>query len=161
MGILQKEIDAFNDQIKARALIILIEWAGSQNKLAQKLRVTRYAIGKAIERGNGLSAAFAWTLAQMPGCPLTAAEIRPDVKDWDKYKRILNPLSCQHCRRLVGAPSVRTGTLRLIKEALKAAKNPPPTPLDSLPNSKLNGAAHKTKRGRKPRTTPPPPFVSL
>lgn len=128
MSILQKDIDEFHATIKARALLILIEWAGNQNLLAKKLSLTRYAVQTWIKRG-GVSPPSAWALAQLPGAPLTAEEIRPDIKDWKPYGRVKKPQRCPHCWRQIGVGGFRPPTLAIYKGALKVSRKAPLRPL--------------------------------
>ena len=121
MGILQKDIDDFHATIKARALLILIEWAGNQNKLAKKLNLSRYAVQTWIKRG-GVSPPSAWALAQLPGVPLKPEEIRPDIKDWSRYSRFKRAQFCPRCWYNIGLRGLHTPTFTLYKGDLKAAK---------------------------------------
>jgi hypothetical protein len=81
---LQKEIDDFHASVKARAVLIAIEWAGSVSLLAKRLGYTRYAVNKFVLRKHiPITAALA--LEQIEGFPLTASEMCPGI-DTKKFK---------------------------------------------------------------------------
>lgn len=151
MGVLQKDIDEFHTAIKARALLILIEWAGSQSELAVKVGLTRYTVRMWGERG-GVSAIGAWMLGQYPGCPLSAVEMRPDIKDWTKHGDAQARQRRATKLRKSNPNGIQTVTLRLYKGALKAAKRThrerPQDPQIDYVNAALHNAKSKPKRER-------------
>lgn len=121
MGILQKDIDDFHATIKARALLILIEWAGSQAELARRLQITRSTVQMWATR-EGISAPCAWLLGRIPGCPLTAAEIRPDIKHWTAYDLLIRKVQCGRCRHYLIPAKLNPSSLSYIKGVLKASR---------------------------------------
>jgi len=103
MSALQKKIDAFYTAIKAEALIVALDWAGSPELLARfagmKPQTGRiWLLRKAIPVGA------AHILAKVPGFPLSRSEMRPDC-DFSEFIR----RKCNHCDRLLYPPRQRSG----------------------------------------------------
>ncbi len=109
---LQEEIHTFHASIKARALLIAIEWAGSQSLLAERLAMTRYAVTKWVERG-GISPRAAISLERIKGFPLRFEEMCPGV-DKNGYA----PRRCPHCNRSIKPLGYPTGCQPLLKAHL-------------------------------------------
>ena len=128
---LQEEIHTFHASIKARALLIAIEWAGSQSALSKTVGASRYAASKWIERG-AIPPAAALILSHVKGFPLGLREMRPDV-DWERFTR---RVQCHHCRAYINPPQYRTEYSLLLMAS------------DKRPGKKLVRAAKK----RRPKT---------
>jgi hypothetical protein len=111
---LQADIDAAMKVFAARALLILIEWAGNVELLAKMAGYTRSNGAKWTQRGF-IPASAALRIAKLPGCPLTAREItaRPFVR-------------CAQCGSLLGTSRIRTRCL----SKQKAINNAPPIATD-------------------------------
>lgn len=119
MGVLIKDIDSFYAQIKAKAIIILLDWAGTQRALAEKINTKPDTVKKWVQRRE-ISAPGAWAISKLYNSPLTAAEIRPDVTNWKPYDRLYHPTCCPHCQWVIKAPGARRDTSSNIKKALAA-----------------------------------------
>ncbi len=111
---LQADIDAAMKVFAARALVILLDWAGGASELGRRAGYTRNAGNKWAIRGF-VPARAALRLSKIKGCPLTAAEINPGLV-----------AVCQHCNSPLGASRVRTGC----QSKQKAINNAPPIATD-------------------------------
>jgi|SRR5271167_2685973 len=100
---LQEEIHTFHASIKARALLIAIEWAGSQAELSRLAGVSRYAANKWVTR-FAIPPDAALRLSKVKGFPLTVHEMRPDV-DWERFTR---RIQCHGCGKRINPPQYRT-----------------------------------------------------
>ncbi len=118
---LQEEIDAFHASICARALLIAIDWAGSQTALAAKLGYSKHTGAKWALRGQ-IPPWAAVRLEKLKGFPLTAEEMRPDL-GIETYRG----LKCPVCRNLVRSHYKPAGcSSLLIAKHKRASKTPEP-----------------------------------
>jgi len=125
---LQAEIDAFHASIKARALLIMIEWAGSARQLGMMIGLGRYAGHTWLKRGF-IPPLAAIALEKLPGAPLKASEMHPGVT-LDAYRA---QIRCPHCHVTINPPSDKTGCSPLLKDVRKRYR-------------KYLAAGHKTRR---------------
>lgn len=133
---LQEEIHTFHKSICARALLIAIEWAGTQTELAKRVGSSRYAVSKWIER-NGIPPAAALILSHYKDFPLGVREMRPDV-DWERFTR---KVQCHRCGADINPPRYRTGYSLLLmasekrpgKELVRRLKKPARKPRTARP----------------------------
>jgi DNA-binding transcriptional regulator YdaS (Cro superfamily) len=107
---LSEEIKAFHASICARALLIAIDWAGTQSALAERVGSSRYAVSKWIQRG-GIPPAAALILSHVKGFPLGVREMRPDI-DWERFTR---KVQCHRCGADINPPRYRTGYSLLLR----------------------------------------------
>lgn len=132
---LQDEIDAFHKQMRARALLIAIEWAGSASELGRKAGGTRYAGTTWVRRGF-VPVTSAKRLAKLPGFPLTALELTIAVRK----EPVENRVRCPHCRRTINRNGERTrcppSFNRSTKRPRKKATPTPRTPGAKPPAAK-------------------------
>lgn len=90
---LSKEINEFHKRIRARALLIAVEWAGSADKLARMAGLTRHASKNWLKCGH-IPPSVALSLSRIKGFPLTFQEMCPAVDtSFAKARR------CPHCDR--------------------------------------------------------------
>ena len=142
MSILSEEIEAFHKHIRARALLMAIEWAGSASKLGEAIGYSRYA-GATWSRRVYITPCAARLLEALPGFPVKASELCAGVYTETRLKRV----QCPHCRGTINPPRMRTGysssfndvSKRLHKQAAakrKAArKSKPKTPARKRPSA--------------------------
>jgi len=104
MSILSEEIEAFHKRIRARALLMAIEWAGSASELGRRAGGTRYAGGTWVKRGC-IPAVSAKRLAKLPGFPVTAFELVLPVDRLAFRSR----QRCPHCWTTINRNGERTG----------------------------------------------------
>lgn len=110
---LQEEIHTFHKSICARALLIAIEWAGSQSMLADRLALSRYSVNKWIARGK-IPPAAAISLERIKDFPLVFEEMCPGADKRSYAARV-----CPHCQLTIYAQGYRTGCSPLLKAHLK------------------------------------------
>lgn len=124
---LEEERNAFNKKMKAKAILMAIEWAGSAPKLAQMIGYTRYAGYKWLERVD-IPMLAARALERLPGFPVKASDLLPDVGKNAFVKRKL----CPHCWREIRQPGKPRGCSpsfnRVAKRPRKKAAPKPQTP---------------------------------
>lgn len=113
---LSDEIKEFHARIRAKALLIAIEWAGSAAALAELLGYDRFAGTKWLQRGR-IPGWVALRMAKLEGFPLSASELCPG-EDLSRY----TSAKCPHCKRQIEAPSGQTGCSPLLKVGRKRAK---------------------------------------
>ncbi len=101
---LQDEIDAFHKQMRARALLIAIEWAGSASRLGEMIGYSRYA-GATWSRRVYITPTAAALLEALPGFPVKASELTIGVRTEPRTKRF----QCPHCTKDINPPRQRTG----------------------------------------------------
>jgi hypothetical protein len=101
---LEEERNAFNKKMKAKAILMAIEWAGSAPKLAQMIGYTRYAGYKWLERAD-IPMLAARALERLPGFPVKASDLLPDVDKNAFVKRKL----CPHCWKEIRQPGKPRG----------------------------------------------------
>jgi len=101
---LEEERNAFNKKMKAKAILMAIEWAGSAPKLAMMIGYTRYAGYKWLERVD-IPLVPALLLADLPGFPVKASDLTGDVDT----ERARKPRQCPHCDKVINTPRMRTG----------------------------------------------------
>jgi hypothetical protein len=125
MSILSEEIEAFHKRIRARALLMAIEWAGGAGRLSEMIGYTRFAGYKWLERVD-IPVTAARALEKLPGFPVKASEmLAGEYKPAIKRRR-----RCPHCQKTINRPNERTGCSpsfnRLSKRAGKkpTAKRP-------------------------------------
>ena len=112
---LQAEIDAFHKKIRARALLIAIEWAGSASALAELLGYDRFAGTKWLQRGR-IPVFAAVRMAALKGFPMSAAEICPgEDLTWR------NGINCPRCGHAISPLDLRTGCSPLLKDGRRRA----------------------------------------
>lgn len=114
---LSDEINAFHDSIKARALLIMIEWAGSARQLSAKVGMAPCTGVKWMQRGY-IPPLVAVVLETLPGAPLKASEMCPDV-DTGAYK---TRYQCHRCQAHINPPQCKTGFRSLLKASRKASR---------------------------------------
>lgn len=105
---LSDEIKDFHTRIRARALLIAIEWAGSANKLSRMCGVGRAAGNKWAQRGY-IPPLAALSLSLISGFPLTFEEMCPG-----EDARTLARLECPHCWKTIRNVGDRTGSSLLL-----------------------------------------------
>jgi transposase len=111
---LQAEIDAFHKKIRARALLIAVEWAGSASALAELLGYDRYTGTKWLQRGR-LPVFAAVRIAALKGFPLSAQEMCPnEAVTWH------DGFACPHCGQRITAFKLRRGCSPLLKDGRKS-----------------------------------------
>lgn len=136
---LQDEIDAFHKQMRARALLIAIEWAGSASELGRKAGGTRYAGTTWVRRGF-VPVTSAKRLAKLPGFPLTALELTIAVDDSVLVKR----KRCPHCMKNIRRPGHSTGCSPSFNRGTKRPrKKPAPKQPGVAPKHKPRAAKSK------------------
>src|ERR1700722_10298599 len=138
---LQEEIDAFHKKIRARALLIAVEWAGSAAQLSLRIGGSRYTGAKWVQRGH-IPIPAALNLESLPGFPLTAEEMCAGT-DISTHRK-----KCPHCWRKLLYAGQRAGYPSILKVARKRAKQEAarkPTPK----------AAHKPAKPKAVRKQPP------
>ena len=124
--------------MKAKAILMAIEWAGSAPKLAQMIGYTRYAGYKWLERVD-IPMLAARALERLPGFPVKASDLLPEVDKNAFVKRKL----CPHCWKEIRQPGKPRGcSPSFNRVAKRPRKKAAPKP------SAAAGAAPKTK----PRT---------
>lgn len=132
MSILSEERAAFNAKMKARAILMAVEWAGGAGRLAEMIGYTRFAGYKWLERVD-IPAPAAAALERLPGFPVKACELLEPVDSFARVKTVC----CPHCRKAIQPPDMRRGysssfndvSKRLHKQAVakrKAARKPKP-----------------------------------
>lgn len=131
---LQAEIDAFHKKIRARALIIMIEWAGSARALSELAGLDKYTGTKWAQRG-AISAPGALRLTRVRGCPLSFSEMVPG-EDIGLYKS----RACPKCGKALGISEIRPGSLPLLKAGRRRNKR----------KRLQNIAKRKTKKSQAP-----------
>jgi hypothetical protein len=112
---LQAEIEAFHKKIRARALLIALEWAGSASALAELAGFDRYTGTKWTQRG-AVSPLGAVRLARLKGFPLPATVVASGV-DLSMFA----PRRCPKCDAVINPPSYRDGCSPLLKRGWKRA----------------------------------------
>lgn len=97
-GILSAELEKFYAQIRARALLIAVDWAGSSDHLGRMTGLDRQAGQKWTQRGR-IAPLAALSLSRVIGFPLTFEEMCPgfDV-------RTLTGLCCSRCGFAIKRP---------------------------------------------------------
>lgn len=93
---IREELAAIHAQMRARALLIAIEWAGSASTLAEAIGYSRFAGIKWQQRGH-IPVVAAHRLAAIPGFPLFVDELCPAIR----LERSRCP-RCGHVKRLAG-----------------------------------------------------------
>ncbi len=122
MSILSEEIDAFHKKMRARALLMAIEWAGSAGKLAEMIGYTRFAGYKWLQRVD-IPVTAARALERLPGFPVKASDLIGPV-----YKKATKkPRCCPHCYRVILEPGDRAGYLPSFNRRTKRAGKKPAT----------------------------------
>lgn len=114
---LQEEIDAFHKQIRARALLMAIEWAGSASELAERIGYTRHAGGMWVKRAY-ITEGAARLLEKLPGFPVKASELCAGVYKGDEPARH----RCESCQRPMRMAGERTGCSPSFKGLSKRAR---------------------------------------
>jgi hypothetical protein len=104
MSILSEEIEAFHKRIRARALLMAIEWAGSAGKLAEMIGYTRFAGYKWLQRVD-IPVTAARALERLPGFPVKASDLIGPVYTEPRVLRF----QCPHCTKDINPPRMRTG----------------------------------------------------
>ncbi len=110
------EIEKFYEAVRARALLIAIEWAGSAGALAEIAGYDKYTGRKWGQRGK-LSAHAALRLTKVKGFPLKLDEMCPGIQV-DRYVN----RDCPHCGRSIFPQNGRTGCSPLLKVGRRRAK---------------------------------------
>ena len=123
---MQAEIDAFHKKIRARALLIAVEWAGSAGALGKMAGLSRYAGITWVRRGE-IATICALSLSRIQGFPLSFEEMCPG-----EDKRLISARRCPHCDRSINPPDVRAASLPILiarseASARKLAANTKPT----------------------------------
>jgi hypothetical protein len=140
MSILSEEIEAFHKRIRARALLMAIEWAGSASELGRRAGGTRYAGGTWVKRGC-IPAVSAKRLAKLPGFPVTAFELVLPVD----YSVVGRRKICPHCWRSIKPHGRQTGSSpsfnRLTNRQRKKPASKRPAQPASTPARKRQSAA--------------------
>lgn len=107
---LQQEIDEFHKKIRARALLIAVEWAGSADKLAKMIGLERSAARKWMKCGR-IPPLSALALSRISGFPLGFAEMEPA----DSVRPLRTRFRCPHCTKDINPPDTRTGFAPLLR----------------------------------------------
>jgi hypothetical protein len=113
---LSDEIKEFHKRIRAKALLIAVEWAGSAVALAELVGFDRYTGTKWVQRG-AISPLGAVRLAQLKGFPLRASEMASGV-DLSMFL----PRICPKCNATINPPKYRSGCSPLLKASTKRAR---------------------------------------
>jgi hypothetical protein len=113
---LSDEIKEFHARIKARALLIAIDWAGTAAILGELAGFGRYA-GAAWLKRSAISHVGAVRLAKLDGFPLTVTEMAPDIQR-AKYM----PHVCPRCRAEIASRQDKTGCSPLLKVGRKSQR---------------------------------------
>jgi Putative antitoxin of bacterial toxin-antitoxin system, YdaS/YdaT len=138
---LEEERNAFNKKMKAKAILMAIEWAGSAPKLAMMIGYTRYAGYKWLERVD-IPMLAARALEKLPGFPVKASDLLPDVDKNAFVKRKL----CPHCWREIRQPGKPRGCSLSFNRAAKSPRK--------QAAAKRKKAIAKTKKQAAKLTTP-------
>lgn len=114
---LQDEIDEFHKKIRARALLIAVEWAGSADKLAKMIGLERSAARKWMKCGQ-IPPLSALALSRISGFPLGFGELCP-TEDMRTLKARLR-FRCPHCTGDINPPNTRSGSSLLLRACSEA-----------------------------------------
>jgi hypothetical protein len=113
--ILSEEINEFHRKIRARALLIAIEWAGGAERLARMAGLSRYAGIKWTLRQR-IPPIAALSLSLISGFPLTFQEMCPD----EQLRALRVRFQCPHCTKDINPSRTRTASLPLLKRRSEA-----------------------------------------
>lgn len=113
---MQAEIDEFHRKIRARALLIAVEWAGSADALGRMAGLDRQAAQKWTQRGY-IPPLAALSLSLISGFPLGFGEMCPGVDVWTYAAR----RRCPHCDRHINPPDTKTGCSAILMRRSEAA----------------------------------------
>lgn len=102
-GELQAQIDAFYASLKAKSLLVALDWAGSAGALSEAAGMKRNTANQWAYR-KAIPPRAALILARVEGFPLTANEMCPDV-EWSLFKR----RQCHKCHARTNPPRYRAG----------------------------------------------------
>jgi hypothetical protein len=111
---MQAEIDAFHKKIRAKALVVAVEWAGSADALARMAGLSRHTGQKWTQRGF-IPPPAALSLSRIRGFPLTFGEMCPGIDEIAARAR-----RCPHCDleiRPIGRPTSSPCLLKRRSEA--------------------------------------------
>lgn len=104
MTSLSEEREAFNKAMRAKAILMAVEWAGSAGKLAEMIGYNRRTGYQWIERVN-IPAVPAMLMERLPGFPVKAFELL-GCADKDLRRTVRQ---CPHCFKVINHPQMRTG----------------------------------------------------
>jgi hypothetical protein len=107
---LQAKIDKFYAEVRAAAILIAIDWAGSAAALAEALGYDRFAGNKWVERGR-IPPFAAVRMVKLKGFPLSTDELCPG-EDLSRYRYF----SCPRCHRTMNGPRIGSGCSPLLKD---------------------------------------------
>lgn len=110
---IREELAAFYASIRARALLIAIEWAGSASNLGELVGYKRHT-GMTWARRGRISVEGAHRLARLEDFPLTVDEMCPGQR--------VDPIQCKHCSRLFAPHGERSGSLPSFNGKSKAVR---------------------------------------
>jgi hypothetical protein len=110
---IRAELEAFYAMLRAKAILVAIDWAGSAANLGQIVGYKRYTGMSWAKRGR-ISIEGAKRLASLPDFPLTVEEMCPGDRT--------QTLECPHCLRLIYPHGQRTGTLPSFNGRSKAIR---------------------------------------
>jgi len=152
---IQDEIDEFHKKIRARALLIAIEWAGSAEALGKMIGLERSASRKWVKCGQ-IPPLCALALSRIRGFPLGFGEMCP-ADDMRTLKRRLR-FQCPHCMKDINPPRTRTESSLLLMGCSEATarKRAAASPKQSARAARARAA----KRKQLAQTTNPPPFLT-
>lgn len=143
---LQDEIDAFHKQMRARALLIAIEWAGSASELASKIGYSRHAGGMWVKRAY-ITPGAAHLMEALPGFPVKALELCAGVyKEPSKSRH-----RCESCRKPMNLRGERTGYSSSFNDLANRLRK---AEAAKRKKAKQQAAARKKKAAAKKRQTP-------
>lgn len=101
---LAEERAAFNKMMRAKALLVAVEWAGSASRLAEMIGYTRHAGAQWVRRAY-ITPTAAHLLEALPGFPVKALDLIGNADN----KPTKKPRCCPHCYRVIRLPGEHAG----------------------------------------------------
>jgi hypothetical protein len=113
-GLLSVEIEKFHAQIRARALLIAVEWAGGVEALGKMIGFERSVSRKWVSCGR-IPPLCALALSRISGFPLGFEEMCPS-----EDMRIQRARRCPHCDLEINPPNRRAASSLLLRACSEA-----------------------------------------